>query len=87
MLGIKKTRTIPYHPQSDGIVERFNRTLLNMLSIAVGEEEMSWDLQLPLLLLAYRTSFHDTTGTSPFELMYGREVRLPEDVMFALSAS
>ncbi|KAL5469070.1 hypothetical protein EMCRGX_G030262 [Ephydatia muelleri] len=84
MLGIKKTRTTPYHPQSDGMVERFNRTLLNMLSIAVGEDEMSWDLQLPLLLLAYRTSVHDTTGTSPFELMYGREVRLPEDIMFAL---
>eukprot|EP00731_Ephydatia_muelleri_P003764 Em0001g3764a len=87
MLGIKKTRTTPYHPQSDGMVERFNRTLLNMLSIAVGEDEMSWDLQLPLLLLAYRTSVHDTTGTSPFELMYGREVRLPEDIMFALPAT
>ena len=87
MLGIKKTRTTPYHPQSDGMVERFNRTLLNMLSIVVGEDEMSWDLQLPLLLLAYRTSVHDTTGTSPFELMYGREVRLPEDIMFALPAT
>ena len=87
MLGIKKTRTTPYHPQSDGMVERFNRTLLNMLSIVVGEDEMSWDLQLPLLLLAYRTSVHDTIGTSPFELMYGREVRLPEDIMFALPAT
>ena len=84
MLGIRKTRTTPYHPQSDGMVERFNRTLLNMLSIAVGENEKSWDLQLPFILLAYRTSVHDTTGASPFELMYGREVRLPEDVMFAL---
>ena len=87
MLGIRKTRTTPYHPQSDGMVERFNRTLLNMLSIAVGENEKSWDLQLPFILLTYRTSVHDTTGASPFELMYGREVHLPEDVMFALPAS
>ena len=55
-----------------------------MLSIAVGEDEKSCDLQLPLLLLAYKTSVLDTTGTSPFELIYGREVHLPEDVMFAL---
>jgi hypothetical protein len=69
------------------MVERFNRTLLNMLSIAVGENEKSWDLQLPFILLAYRTSVHDTTGASPFELMHRREVRLPEDVMFALPAT
>ena len=64
----------PYHPQSVWMV----------VNIAVGENEKSWDLQLPFILLAYRTSVHDTTGASPFELMYGREVCLPEDVMFAL---
>lgn len=85
MLGIRKTRTTPYHPQSDGMVEHFKRTLLNMLSIAVGENEKSWDLQLPFILLAYRTSVHDTTGALPFELMHRREVHLPEDVMFASS--
>ena len=82
LLGVTKTRTTPYHPQSDGLVERFNRTLLNMLSIAVEEDELSWDLHLPTLLLAYRTSIHETTGVTPFELMFGREPRVPVDVMF-----
>ena len=70
LLGIKKTRTTPYHPRSDGLIERFNRTLLNMLSTAVVDEH-SWDLKLPTLLLAYRTSIQDTTGATPFELMFG----------------
>ena len=82
LLGIKKTRTSPYHPQSDGRVERFNRTLLNMLSIAVEDDELSWDLRLPTILLAYRTSIHETTGVTPCELMFGQEPRIPEDVMF-----
>ena len=44
LLGVVKTRTIPYHPQSDRLVERFNHTLLNMLSIAAQDQERDWDL-------------------------------------------
>ncbi|KAL5509722.1 hypothetical protein EMCRGX_G005140 [Ephydatia muelleri] len=84
LLGVKKTRTTPYHPQSDGLVERFNRTLLDMLSMAVKDDERDWDLLLPTLLFAYRTSRHVTTGVTPFQLMYGRDARLPEDVLFLL---
>ena len=84
LLDIKKTRTTAYHPQSDGLVERFNRTLLGMLSMAVREDEQGWDLLLPTLLLAYRTSHHATTGSTPFELMFGRDPRLPEDVLFSI---
>ena len=81
LLGIEKTRTTPYHPQSDGLVERMNRTLLMMLSIqAQGEER--WDEFLPELLMAYRASVHDTTKFTPFHLMFGREIRLPIDMMF-----
>jgi hypothetical protein len=85
LLSIQKTRTTPYHPQSDGLIERFNRTLLSMLSIAAREDKHNWDLMLPVLLLAYRTSVHETTGETPSLLMLGREARLPVDIMYNLT--
>ena len=84
LLDIKKTGTTAYHPQSDGLVEKFNRTLLGMLSMMVKEDEQGWDLLLPTMLLAYWTSHHATTGVTPFELMFGRNPRLPEDVLFSI---
>eukprot|EP00731_Ephydatia_muelleri_P011498 Em0006g392a len=84
LLQVRKTRTTPYHPQSDGMVERFNRTLLNLLSLSVSENERDWDVKLPVLLFAYRTSVHETTGVTPFSMMLGREARLPEDLIYGL---
>ena len=84
LLDIKKTRTSPYHPQSDGMIERFNRTLLNMLSTSVGKDQRTWDLQLPMLMLAYRTSQQETTAATPFSLMFGRSAQLPIDLEFNL---
>ena len=84
-MGIKTgTRTTPYHLQSDGTIERFNRTLLTMLSLAAVEDETHWDVKLPMLMMAYRLSQHETTGASPYSLMFGRELRLPVDLMFGL---
>ena len=65
LLDIKKTRTSPYHPESDGMIERFNRTILNMLSTSADNNQRTWDLQLPMLMLAYRTSVQETTGATP----------------------
>ena len=84
LLDIKKIRTSPYHPQSDGMIERFNRTLLNMLSTAVEKNCNDWDMQLPMLLLAYRTSMQETTGVTPFSVMFSRSARLPIDIEFDL---
>ena len=81
ILGIQKTRTTPYHPQSNGFVERFNRTLLNMLSTICKEEEY-WDMYLQLAMFAYRTSVQETTGVSPYSLMFGWEATVPIDLMF-----
>ena len=81
LLGATKTRTAPYRPQSDGLVERFNRTLLNMLSVFIGDRPGDWDETLPFLLSAYRSSVHASTQCTPNSLVYGRETNLPIDLL------
>ncbi|KAL2085952.1 hypothetical protein ACEWY4_019272 [Coilia grayii] len=80
LLGIKGIRTTPYHPQTDGMVERFNQTLKAMLRKFVSDTGADWDQWLPYLLFAYR-EVPQATGYSPFELLYGRQVRGPLDVL------
>ena len=82
LLGVVKTRTTPYHPQSDGLVERLNRTLLQMLATAVEDKAMNWDSHLRRLCIAYNSSIQPTTGYTPFYLMFGRQVRMPVDIMY-----
>ena len=81
LLEIHKTRTTPYHPSSNGAVERFNATLANMISAYVKKSQEDWDEQLPLLTAAYRSSKHTTTKYTPNFLMLGREVTLPAHVL------
>ena len=81
-LGVVKSRTTLYHPQSDGLVERYNRTLLAMLATAVREHPFKWEEHLRRLCLAYNTSVNPTTGYSPFFLMFGRQVRMPVEIMY-----
>ena len=83
LLGCTKTRTAPYHPESDGMIERFNRTCLMMLSMFVNERRDNWHELLPFIMHAYRTSVHESTGYSPFRLMMGEECSLPQDVSTA----
>ena len=80
--GIHKTRTTSYYPASDGQVERFNRTLIEMLSKYAGQNQRSWDDHLPLVLLAYRSSVHYSTSLSPAMMTYARELDLPADLIF-----
>ncbi|GFT46733.1 probable cytosolic oligopeptidase A [Trichonephila clavipes] len=82
LLGIDKTKTTPLHPQSDGMVERFNRTILNNLSLMVSKNQQDWDQKVPLFLLAYRSAVHETTGYSPSQMLFGRDLRLPCDLLF-----
>lgn len=81
LLGIKGIQTTPYHPQIDGMVERFKKTLKAMLRKFVESTGADWDQWLPFLLFAYREVPQATTGFSPFDLLYGRHVREPLDVL------
>ena len=81
LMGIKAIQTSSYYPQTDGLVECFNRTLKSMLRRVLDEEKRNWDRMLPYVLFAYREVPQATVGFSPFELLYGREMRGPLDVL------
>ena len=83
LLEINKTRTTAYHPQSDGLVERFNRTIQTMLSMYVCEDHTDWDTHIPYVMMSYRASEQETTGVSPNRMMFGREIMLPLDLLVA----
>lgn len=77
-----KTRTTGYHPASNGMIERFNRTLAGMIKSFVNVNATNWDQHINLLLAAYRSSIHPATGYSPNFLMLGREINLPQKILF-----
>ncbi|GFV80177.1 retrovirus-related Pol polyprotein from transposon 412 [Trichonephila clavipes] len=83
ILAINKTRTTALNPQSDGMVERFNRTILNSLSRLVSSNQQDWDKKLPFFLLAYRSAVHETTGYSPSQMLFERDLRLPAYLLFS----
>ncbi len=83
LFGINKRRTTPYHPQSDGLCERFNGILKLLLRMKVNKDQDNWDILLPSALLAYRISKQESTGVSPFEMLYGREPQVSFDVTLA----
>ena len=68
LLGMKKINTSGYHPQTDGLVEKFNSTLQSMISKSSERNPTKWDKQLPLLLFAYRSVVQESTKESPFFL-------------------
>ncbi|KAJ8953762.1 hypothetical protein NQ318_015418 [Aromia moschata] len=80
-MGIKKTRTTALHPQSNGMVERHNRTICHYLSKFVSENQRDWDKLVPLFLLSYRSSQHESTTYTPSMLTSGREMKLPTDLI------
>ena len=82
LLEVKQTRTTPYHPSSNGLIERFNRTLAQMIRSFIADNQLDWDVHVPLLTSAYRSTVHPATGFTPNYLMFGREVNIPVDVLF-----
>ena len=76
-LGIDKTRTISFRPQSNRCVERFNRTLSAMLTMYCEKKQDTWDEFLQQVMMAYRSSVHKSTSRTPNAMVFGREVTLP----------
>ena len=81
LLSMRQLVTTPYHPMCNGLVERFNGSLKSMLKRMCSERPKDWDRYLPALLFAYREVPQESLGFSPFELLYGRTVRGPMNIL------
>ncbi|CAK1601323.1 unnamed protein product [Parnassius mnemosyne] len=80
-MGTHKTRTTSYHPQSDGMVERFNQTLERYLAKVVKKRQRDWDSHIQPFLLSYRSAVQESTSVTPAFANFGRELRLPADLI------
>ena len=85
LFQIRKIWTTAYRPQTDGLVERFNKTMGAQLGIYAHEHQTMWDRYLPMVLFAYRTSIQDSLLFSPYYLLFGQEARLPPEATLLAS--
>ena len=84
LTGMTKSRTTSYHPMGNGMCERFNRTLLDMLGTLEPDRKKNWKAYDGPLVHSYNCTRHESTGVSPYFIMFGRDPRLPVDVAFGL---
>ena len=82
-----KTKTTPYHPQGDGQVERLNKSLVKILSKLISDHRRDWADFVPKAVLTYNTSVHESTGFTPYRLMFGRKAILPLDALLRLETT
>jgi hypothetical protein len=81
LLGIKTHYVLPYHPQSNGVCERLNATIINMLSSYTRDKQNMWSGFLPYIVFAYNTSVHSSTGFTPYRLLHGREAVIGSEAL------
>jgi len=77
-----KMRTTPFHPRCNGLTERLNQTIERMLSAFVAEHQEDWDERLPFVMMAYRSAVQESTGVSPYTMLYGDDMPVPLDWVF-----
>ena len=83
IFDILPTHTTAYHPAGNGAVERFNRTLTDLIATGVQDATDSWDLNLNLMLMAHRSTV-TTHGYTPFYILHGFEMKVPIDLQYGL---
>lgn len=83
LLKVKRVRSSPYHPMSNGKIERINKTIKSMLKNYCNEFHDDWDEFLDQVIFAYNIAVHSSTGVSPFEMMFNRTPRDVDSLMFA----
>lgn len=81
LLSLKRITTSPYHPFCNGLVEKFNCSLKQMLKRMCAEKPKDWDKYINALLFAYREVPQESLGFAPFELLYGHTVRGPMQIL------
>ena len=78
-IGVTHLCSTPYHPMTNGQIERYNATMDAKIAALSNEKRTNWDEQLPFVTFNYNTSIHKTTQQTPFEMIYGRPPILPFD--------
>ncbi len=87
MLSMKGTFTTPYRPQSNGLCERMNPTIKNIIKCTVRDKRNTWDKSLDLVIMAYRATPQTSTGFSPNMLVIGKETNMPVDLIYGTPKS
>ena len=82
MLGVRHSKTSPYHPQTNGQVERAHQTIMRMIGKLVQNKKADWPNHLAEIVQAYNSTRSSITGYSPHFLMFGRRPHLPVDFYF-----
>ena len=82
LYGVQKLRTLPYHAQTNGQVERMNQTIICMIGKLEEDRKACWLEHLPELLMAYNVTRSAVTGYSPYYLLFSRRPRIPVDYLF-----